>query len=489
MKKQFVTSLALLIFLNLLIKPFYVFVIEPSIQNAVGNVAYGFYFSLLGFSFLFNIILDAGITNFNNRDIAQYRQLFEKYLSNIISLKLLLGIAYFVITFSIAFFIDYSPEQIRMLLLLVLNQFISCFVLYLRSNLTALHYFKTDSILSVLDKTLLIIVCSILLWSPLVEGPFRIEWFVYAQTFSYAFTFLVAFLLVVNKASYFRLFFDINYYRALLKKSIPFALLILLMTSYKWFDSFVIERLLPHPIGKEQAGIYAQSFRILDGVSQYAYLFSILLLPLFSRMIMLKERVGQITRLSSMLLVVPVITIAVATIFYRQDIITFFYKQDAENSSVVLGILMFSFMSISASYVFGTLLTANGSLSLLNKLAGVAVLLNVVLNIILIPHYKAVGCAIASAISQTFMAISQIIFSVKIFRFQIKKNLIIKTISYTTFIILLAIFSSRIFTFWAIRYVGIIVIGIFLAVVIQLIDLRVIGDIFSESDKNKPSPG
>lgn len=483
MKKNFVTSLALLIFLNLLIKPFYVFVIEPSVQNVVGNIDYGFYFSLLGFSFLFNIVLDAGITNFNNRDIAQYRQLFEKYLSNIISLKFLLGIAYFILTFGIAIAIDYSVAQLKMLLLLALNQFISCFTLYLRSNLTALHLFKTDSILSVLDKMLLIIICSFLLWSPMVQQPFQIEWFVYAQTFAYAFTFLIALTLVITRAKYFKLFFDVSYYRALLKKSVPFALLILLMTSYKWFDSFIIERILPDPIGKEQAGIYAQSFRILDGVSQYAYLFSILLLPLFSRMIMMKERVGQITQLSSMFLIIPVLTIAIATIFYRHQIIMFFYKADLEKSSTVLGILMFSFISISISYIFGTLLTANGNLTLLNKLAAIAVVLNIVLNFILIPQYKAVGCAMASVVSQGFMAISQVFFSVKIFQFRVRKALIIKTIAYAAFMVLLCVLSFEIITSWAIRYVGVILIGIFSAMIIQLIDIRMIGEIFSETEK------
>lgn len=455
-------------------------------QNAVGNVSYGFYFSLFSFSFLFNIILDAGITNFNNRDIAQYRQLFEKYLSNLISLKILLGGVYFIITFMVAFIIEYSAAQIKMLLLLALNQFISGFTLYLRSNLTALHFFKTDSILSVLDKTLLIIIISILLWGP-ADRPFQIEWFVYAQTFAYATTFITALLLVIYRAAYFRLFFDISYYRALLKKSVPFALLILLMTSYKWFDSFIIERLLPHPTGKEQAGIYAQSFRILDGVSQYAYLFSIILLPLFSRMIMLKEKVGQITQLSSMLLIIPVLTIAIATIFYREYLIEFFYKVDKENSSSILAILMISFIAISASYIFGTLMTANGNLSLLNKLAGIAVFINVTLNILLIPHYKALGCAIASAISQSFMAISQILVSIRIFGFRVKKPLIVKTIAYSLFMVILSFASFQISAFWAIRYAGIILIAIFLAVTIQLIDIRVIGEIFRES-RNEHTP-
>ena len=78
MKKKFLTNLALLIFLNLLVKPFFIFGIDRSVQNAVGLENYGFYFTIFNFAFLFNILLDAGLTNFNNRNIAQHAQLLNK---------------------------------------------------------------------------------------------------------------------------------------------------------------------------------------------------------------------------------------------------------------------------------------------------------------------------------------------------------------------------------------------------------------------------
>ena len=69
MQKKFVTNLALLLFLNLLIKPFWILGIDRSVQNSVGAADYGMYFALFNFSFLLNIILDFGITNFNNKNI------------------------------------------------------------------------------------------------------------------------------------------------------------------------------------------------------------------------------------------------------------------------------------------------------------------------------------------------------------------------------------------------------------------------------------
>ena len=99
MKKKFLTNLALLVLLNLLIKPFFIFGIDRTVQNTVGLEDYGFYFSIFNFAFLFYILLDAGLTNFNNRNIAQNNHLLNEHFSGIISIKFLLALVYFVVTF------------------------------------------------------------------------------------------------------------------------------------------------------------------------------------------------------------------------------------------------------------------------------------------------------------------------------------------------------------------------------------------------------
>ena len=63
MKKTFFQNLLFLIFINLLVKPFYVLGVDRPVQNLVGHESYGLYFALFNFSFLFNIVLDIGITN------------------------------------------------------------------------------------------------------------------------------------------------------------------------------------------------------------------------------------------------------------------------------------------------------------------------------------------------------------------------------------------------------------------------------------------
>ena len=87
MKRKFLTNLFILLFLNFLVKPFWVLGIDRTVQNVVGAEEYGFYFSLFSFSIILNILLDFGITNFNNRAVARDHGNLASYLSNIVILK------------------------------------------------------------------------------------------------------------------------------------------------------------------------------------------------------------------------------------------------------------------------------------------------------------------------------------------------------------------------------------------------------------------
>jgi len=435
MQKKFLKNLALLIFLNLLVKPFWIFGIDREVQNLVGPEEYGFYFAIINFSFLFFIFLDLGITNFNNRNIAQNNQLLNKHLAGIGTLKLLLGILYAIVIFAIGLMIGYEGRQLYLLAWVGFNQFMLSIILYLRSNLSGLLLFKTDSLISVLDRTLMIIICGFLLWSNYFGGYFSIEWFVYAQTIAYAITAFIALIAVLKRSGKLKLNWNWLFFMMILKKSMPFALLILLMSFYNRIDPVLIERLLPGKLGEIQSGIYAQAFRLLDAGQNFAFLFAVLLLPLFSKMLKENQSVEQLVRLSFSIIISGSLIIAITSAFFGEELMLLMYNRfEAESqhdfmlriheSASIFNLLMFSFVAISSNYIFGTLLTANNSLKSLNIVAFSGLLINIVLNLILIPKLYAYGSAIASLSSQGLTAVLQMIIAIRILRLDIHKRLI-----------------------------------------------------------------
>lgn len=426
------------------------------------------------------MLLDLGITNYNNRNISQNQQLLSKSLSNIIGLKLFLAILYAVFTVFAGKIIGYDARQFYLLLFLILNQFIASFILYLRSNLSGLHYFKTDSLISVLDRALMIVICSILLWGGITNTQFKIEWFVYAQTIAYLLTLIITLVIVYGKAELISLNFDKNYFIATLKKSYPFALLALFMIFYYRIDSVMLERMLPD--GKEQAGIYAQGFRILDAAAMFAFLFAVLLLPIFSRMLKKKESVNSLTFFSFLLLIVPVLGVTFASYFYRIEIMDLLYHKHISESSTVFGILMLCFIGISTSYIFGTLLTASGNLKELNILAASGVGINIVLNLILIPKYYALGSAIASLVTQSVTAVVQIIIAKRIFKFKISFKRIAALVLFTVLVFLVAKLSLKLDLNWIYKFAGILALSLILAFIFKLINLKVLYDLVKNGD-------
>jgi O-antigen/teichoic acid export membrane protein len=470
MQRKFITNLALLLFLNLLVKPFWILGIDREVQVVVGAENFGLYYALFNFSFLFNSLLDIGITNFNNKNIAQNTHLLTKHFSNIIGLKLVLALLYSLATLIIAIVIGYQGGEIKMLLILMFNQFLISIVLYLRSNISGMHYFKTDSIISVLDRLIMIIITGFLLWGNLFDSHYQIEWFIYTQTAGYGVTALIAFIIVYHKTENFKINWHIPFFISILKQSYPFALLILFMMIYNKADTIIMERILPD--GAQQTGIFAQAYRLLDAANMIGFLFAGLLLPLFARMIKLNENIGQLVKLSSSLILALSVISAAASFYYRFEIMDLLYDEHIEQSAAVFGILMFSFIAIGLTYIFGTLLTANGNLKQLNRLAFFGVALNISLNFMLIPRYFALGAAISGVVTNFVMAVIQVFLCGYIFKLKINKERLFTIISFITGVMLIGYFSTFLELMWVYNFLLMISGSVLLAFVTRLLSIR-----------------
>jgi O-antigen/teichoic acid export membrane protein len=470
LKRKFVTNLALLLLLNIVIKPVYAFGIDIGVQNAVGTFHYGNYFILLNFSLIFQIFLDLGFENFSRREIARHSHLLKRYFSRILPVKGLLGLVYVILCSIVGLFMGWGVNEFRLLIILMFNQFLANLILYFRANLGGLHRFRTDSVLSVADKFIVIITCGIMLLNPVTRKSFRIEWLVYAQAAAYLVTSIISFCILIKTTSPISFRFDLRYYRLFFKRSLPFALLILLMAVYMRIDSVMLGKLLVN--GKEQAGIYAQSYRIIEIFSNYGYLFTLILLPLFSKMIKQKESIEELTSLSFILLFVPAFIITIGCFSFRYEIIRILYNEHAKDSAKVFGILIFSFLGMCTTYIFGTLLTANGSLLQLNTMAIIAVALNLTLNLILIKRYSVFGAAIANVTTQLFTSVYQMILVKRLFDFRIHNKTLARLGIFIILIVSVIYFLKEINMKWVYLLGIYLFVAILLSIATKLINIK-----------------
>ncbi len=404
MQPRFLSNLVLLLGLNLLVKPFYLLVVEAEIQNRVGAHAFGTYFALISFSFILNIIPDLGITNWNTRHIARNSQLLQKHFGYIFTLRLCLSALFIVVCLVCGFVLNYRGTEMAILAILALSQVLASLLLFLRSNLAGLHRFREDSLLSVLDRLLLAAAMSLLLWTGLGGDRFDIRWLVWGQAGAYAAACAVAMFMVMRHAGRLRLSWDPVFFRAVLKESSPYALLIFFSAVAYRLDSVMLERWRsPH-----DSGIYAMAFRFYEAFNMMAYLFASLLLPMYSRMLKKDEDTGPLMSQAFRLLFSGALVVCSIAWFKSGYVLSLFYDHSIAEARPSFHLLMAGVLLFSLQYIFGSLLTAKGALKSLLWTAFTGMVLNAVLNTLLIPAMGPEGAAIANVATQGLVVTVQV---------------------------------------------------------------------------------
>ena len=480
MQKKFLTNLGFLILVNLLVKPFYILGIDAEIQNAVGAEDYGNYFALFNFTFLFNILNDLGTTNYNNRNIARNAENIGVLFPKMLGLRVVLLGAFFVLTVISGFFVGYDRSQLYLLVFLTLNQGLIATIFFFRSNLAGLHLFKRDSVISVLDRSLLILICGFLLWAPSMKMQFDIRWFVYAQTAAYAITALVALGFLKGRLERFLPKVDFAFMKDIIKKSVPYAILILLMSLYHRIDSVILERIVVD--GDVQSGIYAQGFRFLDALNNFSFLFAVLLFPIFSRMLKQNEDIRELLGLATRILISGVMVISLTCYAFSFEIISWRYGTHVDMATRCFSLLILSAICHSTVHIYGTLLTSAGQLKLLNILSAVSVLISVVLNLYLAPKLLAEGSAWASLITQVFAALVHVLVVLRVFKLRPDYGLLLRFAILLIALILFGQVATYMPWGWGLNALVMALIGLGIAMLLRLIDIKGLRDILLQSE-------
>jgi len=445
MQRFFVKNILFVIAVNVLVKPIWVFFIDRTVQNTVATGSYGTYQALLSISIIFQMVLDFGISSYNSRTIAQNPDKLTDLFPAMLSARLVLILVYMALAYIWGYCLGYRGWELTLLIGVLLIQALNALVSFIRSNVAALHKFKTDGVLSVTDRLLMIIICGFLLLYPATAHIFKIQWFVIAQIVCYFITAVTGYIILrrIGKVKL-RFSFDGPVIFRIIKQSFPYALLIFQMSIYNRADVIIIERMGAHADGKAQSDIWVAAFRLLDQANMFGLMFATILLPLFGRMLSEKQDVHQIVKLCVNMLLPMSFMVAIAGIFFSADIMHLLYHKSALYSTmsvdygVIFAILIASFPAWCLMYVYSTLLTANGSLRTLNIIAFAGIIINLSLNFYLIPRYKAEGGAVTSLITQTSLAIAFIIWAKRIIKLPVNIKWILAHAGYLLLILTLA---------------------------------------------------
>ncbi|WP_292465052.1 flippase [Methanolobus sp.] len=194
----------------------------------------------------------------------------------------------------------------------------------------------------------------------------------------------------------FRLQFERATFKDLIKNSLPFVLGYGLFVLYNRFDILMLSTMQ----GDIEVGYYSAAYKLTESLLFIPGALAATLMPVMTKQFdRNKEKLIHTYKLGIRYVIILVMPITLGGVILGNDIIYLVYGEDFTNSIIVFKVLTFTIIFNSLIYIQTSLLVASNNQQLNNISVTVCAVLNIILNLILIPHYSYLGAGIATLIS------------------------------------------------------------------------------------------
>lgn len=375
------------------------------IARSLGDVGFGKYSFAISFTAMFAVLADLGLSTLTTREVARNKSKVDSFLGNIALIKLLLSIITFTIIFVIINLMNYPSDTTIIVYIFGLYWILNSFAQFFRSIFRAFEQMEYEALTISLEKILAVSFGIYVLFSGygLIELALVI-------LFSGIVNVLVSFFVIIRKFAKPKFEFDLKLWSYLLHESLPLGLVLIFISLYFKIDIVMLSLMK----GDAAVGWYNASVVMIEALSFIPAIFMISLFPAISRFfVSSKESLAVAYEKSFRYLFILGLPIAVGTTLLADRIIFFIYGRDFINSVIALKVLIWALLLIFINHLLGTVLRSIDRQKLNAFFAGNAVIINVLLNLVLIPRYSFLGAAYATVITEIFIFISYFYYTSK----------------------------------------------------------------------------
>lgn len=361
----------------------------------LGPESLGQYYFALSFTTIFSILIDLGFANALTREIAKTVDIASKYLSNIMTMKVMLSV--FTLGISILSINLLGSDPITKSLV-----YISCISMVLDSFTTTFfavsrgfHNLKYESFASVSFQAIVLLGGYLALYYRL-----DITYIMAALAIASLYNFLFAWWVLVKRMRV-RLFFkfDLPVVKEILRIAWPFAGFAIFQRLYTYLDSVLLTFLA----GSAATGIYQVAFKIIFALQFLPMAFTASLYPALSYYWLHNKNQLPITfeRAVNYLVIIslPIIGGAIAL----ADRIVLIFKSGFSGATLPLQISILALFFIFINFPIGSLLNACDRQRHNTFNMVVVTVVSVILNLILIPKFQAVGASLTVLFTNILM--------------------------------------------------------------------------------------
>ena len=389
------------------------FVVTIFLARYLGAESYGKLMFALSFVTLFIIPIDLGLSTLVTRELSGEREKTKKYLDNLILFRVITGIAAFLLILIIVQFLGKENEVRYIIYLLGLWTVFQTSTQFFQAIFRAHEKMFYEAVTRISHALILTILSLCFVWY-----KFELLYFGWAYCFAALITLIIAVIFVWKNFSHFSIKIDIKFLKETFIKSWPFALSLLFVSIYYYMDSVMLGILKD----EKEVGLYSAAFKLIVFITIMGSVMSRSVYPIISKLFKssIKELKIFLENYSKFIFIIA-IPIAFGGIILSSKIIRFVYGDNFDES-----VLAFQILVIFAATIYISTIYAH-SLQICNKQKthllgmGLGALINVALNLFLIPYYGLIGAAISTVATEIFILIFMYINFSKIIKLKVLK--------------------------------------------------------------------
>lgn len=381
----------------------------------VGPASLGKYYFAISFTTIFAIFIDLGFANVLIREVAKSSERAQKWLSNILALKIPLALLSLAVVFVLINVLHYDSLTRNLVYISCICMVLDSFTTTFFSVVRGFHNLKYESIASVIFQ---LIVLTFGYGALLAGGGLVPAMFALALASTFNFTYSLAILKSKIKIS-FKLLYDKALTKEILKISWPFAVYAIFQRLYTYFDSVLLSVLA----GDVEVGLYQVAFKIIFALQFLPMAFTASLYPAMSSYWQTNKEQLLISFERAMnYLIIISLPIIIGTIVLADKIILLF-STGYSGALLPLQISIISLFFIFINFPIGSLLNACDKQRKNTLNMAVVTIASVILNLLLIPHFKAVGASLTVLATNILMFILGMYWVKKTIPYHSSKNI------------------------------------------------------------------
>ncbi len=377
------------------------FIVISLISRYLGSEQFGYYTYAFAFAGIFTVIIDAGLTVFAYRYIRDFPQKIAFFRKHVAYIKIIFGIISALFIVGLQFLILGKNDYVVSITVIILLHFLFLSLSdFLRALLRIYNNIRTETIFRIFQYILLVI----LIWCCILQdaGLMGIVW-------SYAISAGVGFFGIwiyttrycknntCEKKDEKEKTIDTQYAFSLLKTSWPLAASALFISIYYYIDTILIDFWWP----ANELGLYGAAYKLLIISLTGAFALVNILQPLLPKI--KKEHPNIFNDFLKIIIrgiVIVIIPIIIACGIYARPIVVFIFGESFADAAPVFQILIFSaFFTYIGATLSATLQTVFSPITY-TKIVAFGAFCNIVLNLLVIPHYGITGAAWVTLITE-----------------------------------------------------------------------------------------